>query len=80
MKTVSMVEFRKNAEKILKKARNGETMILTYRRKPVVKLEPIVEEKARKNDPFYSLGAIADLKGKTMTNEEMDSIIYDEKS
>ena len=77
MKTVSMVEFRKNAEKILTQARNGESMILTYRKKPVLRLEPVIDEKISKNDPFYSLGTLADSKGKTMTNEEMDSVIYD---
>ncbi len=78
MKTVSMVEFRKNAEKILSQARNGESMILTYRRKPVLRLEPVLDDKISRTDPFYALGSLADSKGKTMTNEEMDSVIYEE--
>lgn len=77
MKTVSMVEFRKNSEKILNQAKNGERMILTYRKKPILRLEPITDNEVSKDDPFYTLDRLADSQGKTLSNEEMDSVIYE---
>ena len=77
MKTVSMVEFRKNSKKILNQAKNGERMILTYRKKPILRLEPITDNEVSKDDPFYALDRLADSQGKTLSNEEMDSIIYE---
>jgi len=38
MKTVTMLEFRQEAEKILGRIQKGEHMILTYRGKPAARL------------------------------------------
>ena len=78
MDTVAMAEFRRNAEAIIRKARQGKRMILTYRGKPVMRLEPISDELPDSDDPFYALAELADPKGKTLTNEQMDRIIYGE--
>ncbi len=78
MDTVSMAEFRRNAEAIIRKARQGKRMILTYRGKAVMRLEPISDELPDSDDPFYALPELADSRGKTLTNEQMDRIIYGE--
>ena len=78
MRTVSMLEFRQNALAIIKKAMRGQRMLLTYRGKPVLRLEPVVdEEQPSSDDPFYRLDQLADVKGKGLTNREMDRIIYE---
>ena len=41
MERVSMLEFRRHAASILRKARQGRSFTLTYRGKPVLRLEPI---------------------------------------
>lgn len=77
MKTVSMVEFRKHADRILDQARKGERMILTYRNQPVLRLEPIIDSKVSDADPFYSLARLATGDGDPLGNEEIDAIIYE---
>ena len=76
MDTVSMAEFRRDAEAIIHKAQQGKRMILTYRGKAVMRLEPIRDESPDSDDPFYRLAELADSKGKSLTNEQMDRIIY----
>jgi len=51
MKTVSMLDFRQGADAIIERVRRGERLVLTYRGKPAIRLEPIVEETLRKG-PF----------------------------
>lgn len=54
-----MVEFRRDAEAIIKRALQGQRMILTYRGKPVLRLEPIDDEEPSEDDPFYRLPDLA---------------------
>jgi antitoxin (DNA-binding transcriptional repressor) of toxin-antitoxin stability system len=76
VETVTMLEFRKNTGAVIRKALQGKRMLLTYRGKPVMRLEPIESGNPGKNDPFYALSALADSGGKSLTNNEMDEIIY----
>ena len=75
MKTVSMLEFRKKAERVLKQVVRGHSFVLTYRGKPIALLEPIAPNKIDANDPIYGLTNIAE-SGGSLSNEEMDKIIY----
>ena len=54
-------------------------MILSYRRRPVLRLEPVTtrDDKTFSNDPFYKIAGIAskDRKG-ALSNEEIDCIVY----
>jgi antitoxin (DNA-binding transcriptional repressor) of toxin-antitoxin stability system len=76
MKTVSMLQFRKAADRILEQVRRGERFVLTYRGHPVARLEPIVVETAYAADPFYRLGELADKTGKALSNRDIDRAIY----
>lgn len=76
MKTVSMLEFRQHAERILKEIAQGQRMVLTYRGKPVARLEPIHEGEPDEDDPFYSLDALADPAGPSLSNAEIDRDVY----
>ena len=75
MKTVSMLELRKNAQEIVEKVERGQPYLLTYRGRPVARIEPI-ETSAQKDDPFYSLGELADSEGKSLTNRQIDEALY----
>ena len=78
MKTVSMLEFRKNASSIIRRAMRGQRMLLTYRGKPVLRLEPIDDpEEPAQDDPFYALAELADAGGESLTNAEIDRILYE---
>jgi prevent-host-death family protein len=76
MKTVSMLEFRRKAAGVLKQLRKGERFVLTYRGQPVARLEPILEARTDAADPFYTLGELADAEGESLTNPQVDEILY----
>ena len=77
MKTVSMLDFRQDAERIIAQLQKGERMILTRRGKPVARLEPILHEQVEEDDPFYALTQLA-VPGESLTNEQIDGIVYGE--
>ena len=76
MKIISLLEFRRNSKKILEWARRGERMIMTYRRKPVFRIEPIAEGAVSEDDSFYRIDRLAQDKGRALDNKHMDKIIY----
>ena len=79
MKTVTMLEFRRNAETILRRVSKGERFVLSHRGQPAARLEPITCTSASDstNDPFLTIGnrAVPSPKGKTK-HSEIDRILY----
>jgi prevent-host-death family protein len=76
MQKVSVLQFRRDAEAIIRRVQRGQRLILTYRGKPVMTLEPIPNQKIAANDPFYRLHELAVSGGEPLTNEEIDQIVY----
>ena len=76
MTSISLVQFRKDARGALGKVRRGQSLLLTLRGKPVARLEP-VESRPSENDPIYRLADLATDQGTSLTNDEMDRLIYD---
>jgi prevent-host-death family protein len=76
MNQVTLVEFRKNAEGILRRVRQGERIVLTYRGRPAARLEPVQEVPLDGDDPIYRLADLARSGGRTLSNKEIDAIIY----
>lgn len=76
METVTVLDFRRDAEAVIRKVRQGKRLILTYRGKPVMRLEPIPEHRPAADDPFYGLAQMAIPEGTSLTNEEIDEILY----
>ena len=76
MKTVSMLQLRHHANKILAQVQKGQRLILTYRGRPVARLEPIAPQAVASDDPFYSLDQLGDSDGGPLTNEQIDDILY----
>lgn len=76
MKTISLLEFRLHAEKILAQVQRGQRLILTRRGKPVARLEPIVHKPSGTDDPFYSLSGMCATAGETLSNAQIDDLLY----
>jgi prevent-host-death family protein len=76
MKSVSMLDFRLHAEKIIDQVQKGQRLILTRRGKPVARLEPIIAASLGADDPFYRLSEKADDGGEPLSNAQIDEILY----
>jgi prevent-host-death family protein len=79
MKTVTMLQFRMDAEGILRRVAKGERLVLTHRGRPAARLEPLEIDDAptQADDPFLTIGrrAVPSPKGKTR-HAEIDRILY----
>ena len=79
MKTVTMLEFRRDAQGILRRVGKGERFLLSHRGRPAARLEPIAFDPshAPENDPFLTIGrrAVPSPKGKTR-HRDIDRIVY----
>lgn len=78
MKTLTMLEFRKNAEGILRRVAKGERFVLSHRGRPVARLEPIARPQALSaTDPFLTIGSRARPSPKGPTSHaDIDRIVY----
>jgi len=77
MKTISMLEFRRHSERVISGALAGERMLLTYRGKPLFRMEPCVLPEPGGEDPFYRLAEHADGTAKPLSNLEIDALLYE---
>ena len=79
MKSVTISEFRKNAEGILRRVDRGERFILSYRGRAAARLEPIALARTfdPATDPFVTIGqrAIPSPKGETR-HDDINQILY----
>jgi len=79
MKTVTMLEFRKDAEGILRRIAKGERFVLSHRGRPAARLEPVPP--ATPTDPaddrFLGIArrALPSPRGKTR-HRDIDRILY----
>lgn len=77
MKTVTMLEFRRRAKMILRDVAAGQEYRVTYRGKPMADLKPPAKpRRSWKDDPFFKLIGAAGSGGGSVTNEEIDEIVY----
>jgi antitoxin (DNA-binding transcriptional repressor) of toxin-antitoxin stability system len=74
-----MLEFRQDAESILRRVGKGERFVLSHRGRPAARLEPVASafQSDPENDPFLNIArrAVPSPKGKT-PHRDIDSIIY----
>ena len=75
-KTVSMLDLRDHAKEIVEQVRAGQAVVLTYRGRPALRLEPIRPATVEANDAFYRLGELAKRRGASLTNRQIDDIVY----
>lgn len=79
MTIVSVLEFRKDAAGIIRRLKKGQRMVLSYRGRPVARLEPVGPETVSGDDPIYALAGLAMDGGVSLSNREMDEVIYGER-
>jgi antitoxin (DNA-binding transcriptional repressor) of toxin-antitoxin stability system len=76
MKTITMLDLRKHAKEIVDRAQHGERMLLLYRGTPSLILEPYRKETTdHSDDPLFALSPATGT-SESLSNEEMDEIIY----
>ena len=79
MKTVTMLQFRQNAEGVLRRVARGERLILSHRGRPAARLEPLAGtgEPDPAQDPFLDVAqrATPSPKGKTR-HRDIDRILH----
>ena len=75
-KTVSMLDLRAHAKQIVGQVRAGEALVLTYRGRPALRLEPIRPPTVEADDPFYRLAELSKRRGTSLTNRQIDDIVY----
>ena len=75
-KTVSMLELRAHIEQIVGQVRSGQSLVLTYRGRPALRLEPIHARAVEADDPFYRLAELSKRRRPSLTNRQIDAIVY----
>lgn len=81
MKTVTMLEFRRDAAAVLRRVARGERLLLSHRGKPAARLEPLHTAPIDlPNDPFLSIAQRAkpSPKGRTK-HREIDHLLYGDR-
>jgi prevent-host-death family protein len=74
---ISTNELRLKFDRVLKAVRQGRTLTLTYRNKPLARIVPLKEEQLpQEDDPIYRMYERAEPIGAPLTNGEIDQLIY----
>jgi antitoxin (DNA-binding transcriptional repressor) of toxin-antitoxin stability system len=79
IRTINMLELRRDTRRTLDALRRGERFVLTYRGVPVARLEPVAAatEGVPLHDPLFRVDEYAvDGPGGTLLNDEADRLIY----
>jgi prevent-host-death family protein len=79
MKTITMLELRRDTGRVLNALKRGERLVLTYRGVPVARLEPVTAATAEvpEDDSLLRVDEYAvDGPGGTLSNDEADRLIY----
>ncbi|MEK7676177.1 MAG: type II toxin-antitoxin system prevent-host-death family antitoxin [Verrucomicrobiota bacterium] len=79
MKTVTMLEFRQDAEGVLRRVAKGERFVLSHRGQPAARLEPLnaLPSADPARDPFLGIARRAQPSPKAQTKHaEIDRILY----
>jgi antitoxin (DNA-binding transcriptional repressor) of toxin-antitoxin stability system len=74
---ISTNELRLNFDRVLKTLKQGRSLTLTYRNKPLARIVPLKEERLLSgDDPIYRMYELAEPIGAPLTNQEIDKLIY----
>jgi prevent-host-death family protein len=74
---ISTNELRLKFDRVLKAVKQGRSLTLTYRNKPLARIVPLKEERPlSEDDPIYRMYEFAEFIGAPLTNDEMDKLIY----
>jgi prevent-host-death family protein len=71
-----MLALRQHAREVVEQVQRGQILVLTYRGRSVARIVPIRSETADADDPFYGLADLADRRGASLTNRQIDDLVY----
>jgi len=71
-----MLDLRTHAKQIVGQVRAGQAVVLTYRGRPALRLEPILPATVEADDPFYRLTDLSKRRGPALTNRQIDDLVY----
>ena len=76
MKTITMLDLRKDAKRIVQRVKKGERLVLSYRGENSILLEPYRDTRSdTAEDLLFKLPDMAE-SGENMSNSEMDEAVY----
>jgi prevent-host-death family protein len=74
---ISTNELRLAFARVLKALKQGCSLTLTYRNKPVARIVPIEgQHLLREDDPIYHMYEMAEAIGGPVTNKDIDRLVY----
>jgi prevent-host-death family protein len=79
MRRLTMLEFRRDAAKVLEAVRRGERLLLTYRGKAVARLEPVRSDAdaVADDDALLRVDEFSvDGPGRPLNNRDIDRLVY----
>lgn len=77
MKSISMLEIRRDARGLVQKLARGECLTLTYRNRAIGELRPIAQPVERSaDDPVYRLAERAEDLGGSLDARAADALLY----
>ena len=73
--SISAHQMRLEFERVVRAVKAGRSLILTYRNKPVARIEPLNKERSvAKDDPIFHLDELSEAIG-PLTNVEIDRLV-----
>lgn len=80
MPTITLLELRRNAQRIIRAVHRGQRYVLTVRGKPMARLEPPEPElsdspESAGEDPLFGLHALSTDALPPITNDEIDATL-----
>lgn len=74
--TISTHEMRFQFDRVLRAVKNGSTLTLTYRNKPLARIVPLKDEAdVSPDDPVFRLDELAQSIG-PLSNAQIDALVY----
>jgi antitoxin (DNA-binding transcriptional repressor) of toxin-antitoxin stability system len=74
---ISTNELRLEFDRVLKTLKQGRSLTLTYRNKPLARIVPIEQERVlREDDSIYHMYELAEAIGSPLTNRDIDRLVY----
>jgi len=77
MKTISTSQLRSQTRSLVRTLAGGNSVSLTYRGRQLAKIRPVkLTNGASADDPLYHFHHVADQLAKTLTDREIDRLVY----
>ena len=79
MKTITMLQLRRDSKSVIHSLRRGERLALTYRGRPLARLEPFQPEKRSiAEDPFFEIHRAARPSPQgPLSHDQIDAELYE---